>query len=392
MSRYARRREPAVRRKQRIELNDTNVPARLFVLGFALLVAILAFGAAISAHFSVKPGWQEVEASSPKTPASQSFVLSCKIGETAPNQELRAVTAVYTQSLDTSYQALSSAAIEGVSNLYSLNSQPNTDVVVDPLLYQAFEMLNAAACRYVYLAPLLVQYDALFASTYDEEAAAYDPAQDDGAAEFAAEIAAFAANPAQVQVRLAWENTLRLEVSEEYLQYAAENEITSFVDLGILRNAFLCDAVAQAMEAMGGEASRNVVISSYDGYTRNLSRDSFSLDLFDVVDDQVIRAGTVSYAAPAALVSLRSFPVSAHDRANYYVYADGTACHPYLSTDGLPQAACAELVALSKSGSAAALAISALSAYTGGSLEALAADSCIVVRNGTFQISGPDFQ
>ena len=48
MSRYARRREPAVRRKQRIELSETNVPARLFVLGFALLVAVVAFGAAIS--------------------------------------------------------------------------------------------------------------------------------------------------------------------------------------------------------------------------------------------------------------------------------------------------------------------------------------------------------
>lgn len=392
MSRYARRREPAVRRKQRIELSETNVPARLFVLGFALLVAVVAFGAAISEHFSVQPGWQEIEASSPKTTASQSFVLSCKIGERAPNQDLRAITATYTATLDAAYQALGNEEVDGVSNLYDLNRHPNADVAVEPLLYQAFELLNAADCRYVYLAPLLEQYDALFAAAYDEEAAAYDPARDAGAGEFAADIAAFAASSADVQVRLMGENTLRLEVSDGYLQYAAENEITTFVDLGILRNAFLCDAVADSMWAMDAAVYSDVVISSYDGYTRNLSSEDFSLNLFDLVDNQVLQVGTVNYSAPAALVTFRSFPVSASDQANYYVYADGTVRHPYLNADGIPQAACSELVVLSKSGSAAALAIASLPAYTGGSLDTLAADSYVTTQNGVMQVNGSDFQ
>ena len=42
MSRYARRREPNLPRKQRIELGEVNVPLRALLLGIALLVAALA--------------------------------------------------------------------------------------------------------------------------------------------------------------------------------------------------------------------------------------------------------------------------------------------------------------------------------------------------------------
>lgn len=48
MSRYARRREPNVRRKQRIELENVNVPLRAVLVGIAILVAALAFGSVVN--------------------------------------------------------------------------------------------------------------------------------------------------------------------------------------------------------------------------------------------------------------------------------------------------------------------------------------------------------
>ena len=62
MSRYARRREPNLPRKQRIELGEVNVPLRALLLGIALLVAALAFGSVINQRLAGQSGWPEIEA------------------------------------------------------------------------------------------------------------------------------------------------------------------------------------------------------------------------------------------------------------------------------------------------------------------------------------------
>lgn len=393
MSRYARRREPNLPRKQRIELGEVNVPLRALLLGIALLVAALAFGSVINQRLAVQSGWQEIEAANPQTVAHQAFQLSYDLGEgeQSAREELRAVTAVYTDALDSAYRALSGEVIEGVSNLAALNSQPNTAVRVEPELYAALETVQASGSRYVYLAPLMAQYDALFACAYDQEAALYDPARDEGAAEFAAQIAAFAADPASVQLELLGENTVRLAVSQEYLDYAAENELNTLVDFGILRNAFLCDAAADALSARG--YCRGVV-SSLDGYARNLSSEKFAVNLFDRIDGTVTALGSVTYTAPAALVICRAFPASAQEQTRFYTYADGTVVAPYLSASGLPSAAAPNLVTLSHENSVATLALRTIQAYTEAdpSFPTLTSNSWASVQNGEIITHGTDSQ
>lgn len=393
MSRYARRREPNLPRKQRIELGEVNVPLRALLLGIALLVAALAFGSVINQRLAVQSGWQEIEAANPQTVAHQAFQFSYDLGagEQSAREELRAVTAVYTDALDTAYRTLSGETIEGVSNLAVLNSQPNTAVQVDPALYAALEAVQLSGSRYVYLAPLMQQYDALFACSYDQEAALYDPARDEGAAEFAARIAAFAADPTSIQLELLGEDRVCLTVSAEYLDYAAENELETLVDFGILRNAFLCDAAADALAERG--YCRGVV-SSLDGYARNLSGEKFGVNLFDRVDGTVTALGSVTYTAPAALVICRAFPASAQEKTRFYTYADGTVVPPYLNASGLPSAAAPNLVTLSHEESVAALALRTVAAFAEADAEfpTLTAFSWASVRDGAIATHGTDFQ
>lgn len=389
MSRYARRREPNVRRKQRIELENINVPLRAVLVGIAILIAALAFGSVVNQWLTVKTGWQEIEAANPKTTAHQSFSFSYCLGagEQSARAELRAVTALYTETLDDAFRALSGEETEGVSNLYTLNRHPNEDVQVHPLLYAAFETLEATGSRYAYLAPMMEQYTALFACTYDEEAALYDPVRNADAREYIDQAAAFAADPNAVRVKLLPDSTLRLEVSDDYLKFARENEIEAFVDFGILRNAFLCDAAADALLAQGYERG---VVSSLDGFTRNLSSEEFSLNLFDLADGKVTNPGAVGYTAPAALAALRAFPTSASDQLNYYVYSDGTVVVPYLNAYGLAHAEVSFLACLSAGESAANLAIRALDAYTGGDRTFAALDdlSWVSVDRGEVTLHG----
>lgn len=392
MSRKERRKEPALTPKQRVELSQRNIPLRIALVVLALVLAGVCFANALDSSTAIPAGWQEIAPANPQTYTAQDFVLSYNLGagQKSPKAELQALAPLYTNALDAAYQSLANEPVEGVSNLYTLNTQPNTDVRVNELLYDALGQLETSGSRRMYYAPMADQYLALFACTYDEEAEQFDPARNPAAAAFAAEIAAFAQDAASVRLVLLPEQTVRLEVSEEYLTYARENGVESFVDFGVLRNALLCDAVAEALAAQGYE---NGVVSSLDGYTRNLCSQEFALNIFDMQEGKAKNLGAVVYTGPAALVSFRAFPLSQDEAVNYFTYSDGTVVTSYLAESALSHTAASNLSTISKEGTVTALALKTLSAFTGddAAFPALAGISWASAQGGQIRISGGDF-
>ena len=393
MSRYARRRDPPIRPKTRLEVSDEHLTIRVVCMVVSIAVAALAFGVVLNSVFSTKTGWQQIEPVDPETGIAQDFLLCYHIGQSAqsPRDELRAVSSGYSKAIDHAYRVLSNVELEPYVNLYTLNAQPNTAITVDPLTYRAFAQIEESGSRLPYFAPLTSLYHSLFACTYDEEAEKFDPARSEDQAQFAREIADFANDPDSVQVKLLPENTLRLEVSPEYLAYAAENEVESFVDFGILLNAFLCDAVADTLEEHGYV---NGYVTSFDGFTRAMCTDEFGLNVFDLVQGEARQLGTALYNTPGAIVSCRSFPILEKDAAIYYTYSDGTRCTPYLNDRGLSGAACASLNTFSDELTTAQLALRTLAAYAGEdstfpSLEDL---SWIAGSNQQILLHGPAFR
>ena len=82
MSRNARRREPALRPKTKLELNEGYFSLRLVGVAVFIAIAALAFGVAISGLLRTQTGWQQVEASASKTGIAQEFALCYNIGQT----------------------------------------------------------------------------------------------------------------------------------------------------------------------------------------------------------------------------------------------------------------------------------------------------------------------
>lgn len=392
MSRKERRKEPALTPKERVELSQKNIPLRIVLVVLALVAAAVCFANALGEMGKVQPGWQEILATNPMTAAPQDFVLTYNLGagSLSPKAEQQKVSELYTRVLDETSQALSNQAVSGVNNLHTLNRQPNADIQVEPELYAAFRVLENAGSRMAYYAPVAEQYDALFSCTYDEEAVQFDPQRDKAAGEFAARIAAFAKDSDAVQVRLLPDNTLRLEVSQEYLDYARESGVETFVDFGILRNALLCDAAADALVQAGYIQG---VLSSLDGYARSLNGEEFALNIFERQNGKIKNVGIVNYSGPAALVSFRAFPATESDMVNYYTYSDGTVICPYLNEDGISHASAGMLAGLSPSGTAASLALRLLPVFTGeaGGEKALDDLSWVMSRDGVVQIHGTGF-
>lgn len=392
MSRNARRREPYVPGKERLEVSQEHVTLRLLGLGVALLVAALAFGYAINNMLQAPAGWQTVEAGSSKTGITQYFTLNYNFGAACGNatKERKAVSAIYTQALDHAYLVLSSREDAQDAGLAALNASPNREITVDPLLYAALRTVEEAGSRQPYFAPLTEHYHNLLTADSDEAAAQWDPDLTESVGEYVRELAAYANDPAMIQVTLLPGNRVRLDVSEEYLAYAEENELTTFVDFGYLLNAFLCDAAADALAEQG---YTNGILSSYDGYVRALCDGELAVSLYDLVDGKIARTGEAVYHGPAALVVCRSFPLNPMDQSNYHCYADGTIRAPYVGRDGMLRAAASSLTALDRQGSAAALALKATEAFAGETLdEAMLEEiSWIVTDHGQIRTAGSDF-
>lgn len=364
MSRDARRKDPAPQPKIKLELREGHYTLRLICVGVALLVAALAFASVLNSPTQVKSGWQQIMPQDSVTPAGQEFLLCYNLGQTEqkPEQELNDLVACYTGLLDQGYRVLSNTEQTDCVNLRTLNQQPNTALAVDDILYNALKTWEASSSRLIYFAPLMERYYSLFASTYDHEAEEFDPTHSQEAADFAREIAAFATDPEAIQLKLLPQNTVRLEISPEYLAYAREHQVDSFLDMGIALNAFLCDVVAEGLTREGFE---NGYVTSFDGYTRAMCADEFALNVFDRVDGQARQLGTVLYHTPGAVVSCRAFPVLEGDVVNYFTYSDGTVRAPYLNDRGELHCAAASLNTFSPTLSAGVLALRTLAAYAG---------------------------
>ncbi len=364
MSRNARRREPAMPSKIRLELREGHYTLRFVCMCVALVVAVMAFAIVLNSSTQVEPGWQQIVPQDSAIPVAQEFLLCYNLGQTEqkPSQELKALAESYAGLLDEGFRMLSNTEQESCVNLHTLNQQPNTALTVDDILYGALETLEASGSRLIYFAPLMDQYYGLFASTYDHEAEEFDPAYSEEAADFAREIAAFATDPDAIELKLLPQNTVRLEVSPEYLAYAREHQVDSFLDFGLVLNAFLCDVVADGLREQGFV---NGYVTSFDGYTRAMCTDEFGLNIYDRVEGQPSPLGMVLYHTPGAVVSCRAFPILEGDVVNYFTYSDGTVRAPYLNDRGELHCAAASLNTFSPTLSAGALALRTLAAYAG---------------------------
>lgn len=325
-------------------------------MGWRLLAVILllAVGAASLSYafvslFSSDPGWTEIQSESREINVSDDFVLLYDVGRSGSSStvERKALTTLYTQATAKAWQLFNNdETTDGVPNVRYLNDHPNEIVTVDAALYKAFEQVAASGSRALYLAPIAEVYDNLFLCADDLLTADFDPLLNPALSEFFAEVAAFARDASAIDLELMDDHQVRLNVSEAYLAYAAEEEITDFIDFHWMRNAFIIDYLADELIAHNYTLG---TLSSYDGFCRALGSHpgtTYSLNLFDLQAGTVLQAAVMQYEGPQSTVSLRSYPVVNYDSRRFYIRQDGQIRTAYLDpADGLTRTALSGLVA-----------------------------------------------
>lgn len=383
-------------------MSGENIKQRIVAAVLFLVLGGVALAYAFSQLVGTKTGWQAIEASS-ATEANCggefTFFYEIGAGERSAAAERNAVAALYSEACRKLFQLFHTMeSFEGITNLRDISLHPNETLTVEPELYRAFETVQRCGDRTVYLGPVCARYFNLFNCQDDGQLLDFDPWSNPQVAEEYAAIAAYAADPAHIDVELLGENQVRLRVSEEYLVYARQEEIERFLDFGWMTNAFVADCLADTLVQAG---YTHGMLSSCDGFARCLDgrEISFSLDLYGWEGGRPIIAGTMEYQGPMSVVSLCSFPVTEQDWQRFYQLRDGQLRTPYLDvSDGRSRTAADVdcMVCYAPTRSCAELAMGAASAYISDSFReeavrelAQAGTQVIWCRERTFYASDP---
>ena len=405
MGRYARDKRPHIKPVEKIQLSEDNTLRRLIAAVLFLLIGAGALVYAFLQLLTPEGGWQAIQTGTSDGPTcGDEFTLVYELGAGGQSAaaENRALTQLYTRACRTAFQAFHTVeSFDGVTNLCDVNAQPNRELAVEPVLYAAFEAVEAAGDRTVYLGPVWNRYSDLFSCQDDAQLVNFDPWASEAVAEEYAAIAAYAADPAHINVELLGEGRICLRVSEEYLAFARQEGIGCFLDFGWMTNAFVADYLADTLAAAGFTRG---VLSSYDGFARCLDgrEGSFHLSLYGWEGGRPIEAGTMEYQGPMSVVSLRAFPVSEGDWGRFYLLRDGRLRTPYLdAADGRCRQSADSLVCWSAGHSCAKLALATAPVFVAeefdpAPLEALAGEgvSALWCRDRAFGWAGlrPDIQ
>lgn len=332
MKKNSRDNRPAIGSMTHIELHERNLKSRGLLAIVLLVIGIGFLWYALTSSLNTQPTWQQVEIASNQPNCSGDFVLMYDFsgaGDRATAQ-YKHLASLYKDAAEHAFRIFTPDVLEdGLENVAYLNAHVNEPVMVEEALYRALELVVAYSDRHVFLAPAAMEYNNVFLSESDEEAALFDPGRNADTAAWLEELSIYVQDPEKISLELLGDNRVQLKVSDDYLRFAQEWGIETFLDFGWMTNAFLADYLADILVSNGFTCG---YLSSYDGFVRNLDTrgQTYFLNFFDRQEKKIYTPAQMRYTAPASIVFLRDFPMAEEDWWHYYVYDSGEIVTAFL--------------------------------------------------------------
>lgn len=347
---------------ERIELDESHLGRRFIAAGVLLLFGTALLAYAVMKFLTPAAGWQVIQANGTGEASCAEEITF--LYEAASPTEARAVAALYTDACQRAYRLFHcSQEFADVGNVYTINHRPNEVLTVDGALYEALSTAVGGGRRELYLGPVYARYGDLFFCQDDAQLVNYDPRLSGDVAREYQEVLTYANDPQAVELELLGGNQVRLRVSEGYLAYAEREGIDRFIDFAWMKNAFVVDLLAGELADSGFTKG---VLSSYDGFTRNLDgrEGTYEYPIYHRQDGAVQFAANMRYRGPVSIACLRDFPTSEQDFGRFYTLRSGEVRTPYLDTaDALCRNGVSSLVSYSREKSCGQLLMEMIPAY-----------------------------
>ena len=363
---------PYVPPVKHIELDEKKIKPRLILTIVFFIIAIIAITYGVVSMNSTDDGWRTVEVSSKLDGSCLpeiAFQYNLGASGVAAGVEYRELSKVYTEAADNATKFFNNRYYVDTSNLRTLNDSPNSDVAVEPELYDALKLLSDSGRREMFYAPYYDEYTSLFLCVDENEAYNFDPKRNPEVEQYINSLSAYVGDENHVSLTFGENNTLRLNVSDEYLAFAEDYGITSYVDLYWMKNAFVVDYIAKKLTENGFYFGS---LSTFDGYVRNLDKGSgyiYGFNLYDKVGDTVNPAAIMKYSGQISVVNYRSYPMTDLDAPYYSEDADGNTLSKYIGGNGYPASATGSLVMFSREKSCAEILVRTMEYYLADTLD-----------------------
>lgn len=365
---------PYVKPVEKVELSEKNLKGRIFLVVLLILIAAASFAYGVNSLLTKNAGWQEIHAisRSDTVNCSEDFVFLYNLGASGASAtaEGKIITGLYTEVTERAYKLFHiKEGFENVNNIYYINHHPNEEIMVDEMLYKAFDLISQFDNRYIFLGPVYTLYDDIFYCTEDYQIYDFDPYLNPEIEAYYQEIADFAKNKEMIDIQLLGNNTIKLYVSQEYLSYAQENEIQEFIDFFWMKNAIIVDYIADLMISKGHNRGS---ISSYDGFIRNMdaSEESYSFNIYHKNDEDLELVDIFEYNGPMSIVYYRNYKMNSLDDHHYYQLENGEMRTPYVDIkDGKARNSLNELYVYSKQKSCMELMLKTAELYIAEALD-----------------------
>lgn len=335
MSRTVKDKRPNVKPVEKVELSNKNMKRQVIIAALLLGIGILLVGISLQRLLSTEDGWEEVEVTNKNVAhCGDDFVFLYEFGKSdiSATAENKALSTAYSNAIIKAYQMFDSAAVsDEIININYINNHPNEKIKVDKALYNAFEIVVENKSTNIYMGPVYETYDDLFSCQDDSKVLDFDPYSNKDIEKYYKKIIEYIKNGA-VNIELLDDNNVRLNISKDYHEFAKEQGICNFIDFNVTLNAFIIDYVADELIKDGFV---NGCITSYDGFSRNLSdnKDSRSFNIFGELAGKKRQVASFNYSGLKSIVCFRNFPINDSEGKNYYTFDDGKIYSKYLDTD-----------------------------------------------------------
>ncbi len=316
---------------EKIVLNEKNVKFRLLLFIICIVIMIGCFISVFVLKTKDKDGWNEIYASpNVAVNCDSDFVFWYNLGQ-ADNTityERKMISEAYTKALEKTYILLDSYNLyDGYNNVAYINSNINTIITVDPILYDSLKYMTQNN-SYLFMAPLNYYYNNLMTSYNDYDASSFDPNKNSNTRKIFDDVASYVNNDG-ISIEFYEEYQIKLNVSEEYSKLITELEIANYIDFGIFKNAFILEEIVESLKENN---FNNGYISTYDGYFVNMCQNNnYKISVLELDDSLPREIATITINEPISLVQFKNYMYYQKDANRYYKYEDNSYAHLYIS-------------------------------------------------------------
>ena len=362
-------------RKQKvtqIELSDKHIGLRIVLVIVFLAIGVAGIFFGVRSCAKVPEGWTVIKANVSDDNCSNDFSFNYNLGKAnvSTNEEkviLQNAFADYTVYTFREFNA--DTLYDNTKNIAYINNHPNEDVKVSNLLYKSLKAVVDNNSSYLFYAPIYYEYEVLLTLKSEDDIKSLDPNYSTEQAEYFTQIANYV-NSGKVSLSILENNTVRLNVSDDYLAFIKEKEITRVIDFFRLKNAFIADFMAENLRDGG---FKNGFIASIDGYVVNLGTQSVS-SIFTKLDGTTVKGvGTYNLDEPVSMIIYRSYPYL--NNSLYHYYPDGNILSTYINKEGRYTSATDTFFVYSNNTSVAEMALKTYYIYTNDTLDLTMLDS-----------------